>query len=154
MNEGYVLIPQDEVKFITFPFIDNEEDFLTGEKKPIAKKGSYLVFAYKCIIREDMFNDDIVTFDILFYLGTRYFPRKTIGNKFTSTTLSIQFTTKVKDKNVLDEDRMWEYVYSIERMNADQLISLNYKTYYNNDLQSEEEKDVIKMFKTISYTGS
>jgi hypothetical protein len=146
MNEGYTLIPRDEVKTITFPFI--EEDFITGI--PVVVKYKYIVTSYKYKIREDMFIDDIVTFDILFYLGTSYYPRKTVGNKFSSTTLSIQFTTKVKDKNILG-DKMWDYVYSIENMNAEQLINLNYKTYLNPDLQSEEEEDVIKIFKTITY---
>jgi hypothetical protein len=152
VNKEYVVIPKDEVKHIMFPFINNSEaDFLTGETKPIAIIENYPVFAYKYAIREDMFDDNVVTLDILFYLGTRYYPRKT-SNKFSSVTLSIQFTIKVPNKDEL-ENRMWDYIYSIERMNAEQLISLNYKTYYNDDLQSEEEKDVIKIFKTIGYIG-
>jgi hypothetical protein len=151
MNEEYTVIPKDEVKYVTFPFIKDEgQDFLTDETIHSVYKNIYLVFAYKYIIREDMFVDDVVTLDFYFYLGTRFSPRKTIGNKYSSNTLSIQFTTKVKNKDEL-EDRMWEYIYSIERMNADQLLNLSYKTYYNDDLQSENEEDVIKIFKTIGY---
>jgi len=153
MNEGYTVIPRDEIKFITFPFLNNgDEDFNTGEIELVKGTRPYPVFAYKYAIREDIFEDDIVTFDLIFYLGTRYFPRKTSGCKYSSTILSIQFTIKVDNKEDL-KDRMWDYVYSIERRNAEQLLALNYKTYFNNDLQSEEEKDVIEIFKTIGYIG-
>ena len=152
MDEGYTVVPRDEVKHIMFPFVnDGEADFLTGESKPIATVESFPVFAYKCVIRENMFDDNIVILDCLYYLGTRYYPRKT-SNKFSSVTLSIQFTVKVTNKDEL-QNRMWDYIYSIEQMNAEQLKTLNYKTYYNDELQSEEEKDVIKIFKTIGYIG-
>lgn len=146
MNEEYLLIPQDQVRAIAFNII---------QKQPItnltvATIHSYYTTAYKYLIKEDMFEDDIVTFELFFYIGTRHFPRKTSGCKFASMVLSIQFTAQVKDKSVLG-GKMWDYLYSLERMNITQLQKLNYKTSINQDVMSEEEADVIKMFKTVRY---
>ena len=153
MNDGYKVVPKDEIKLIPFSFIrDGDQDFETGEVEHILHKNSYIVYSYKYITREDMFEDDIITFELYFYLGTHHFPRKTTGGKFQSTTLSVQFTTKVRDKDELDI-RMWDYIYSIARMDADQLMKIKYSTFYTSNLQSEEEAEVIEMFKTITYLG-
>lgn len=141
MNEEYVLIPPDQVKGITLPFIEKHN--LTG--LDVLNKRECVPVSYKYIIREDPFVEDIVTFEIVFYLGTSYFPRRTSGSQLESTVLSILFTAQVKDKNVLG-DKMWDYLYAFERMDMKQLKSINYKTYINHSIPGKSVDDIIKTF--------
>ena len=146
MDEEFILIPEYQINKITVPFFNPH---VLAVPDSIYSQ-YYVPASYKYFIREDMFVDDVVMFEIIFYIGTRYSPRKTSGSKFASLVLSLQFTTQVKDKSILD-NKMWDYVYSLEGLDAKQLKGINYKTYINPDVMADTEADVKKMFKTLRY---
>lgn len=142
MNEEYIVIPSDEVKEIIFPTIKKNIRTNANELELIACKP----YSYKYLIRENQFIEDLVTIEIIFYISTTNYSRRTVG-KLESTIFTIQFSTKVQDKSTL-ENKMWDFVYSFKDLSLSQLNEIKYKAI-TSVVSNEEQKDIIDKFKVM-----
>lgn len=122
MSEKNVIISQDDLEEIEVPIV--YVNVVTGA---ITKNRKLCTpYSYNYSIVQSPFEENVHTIKVKLYLGSKSFPRRTVGSQFESHIVVLLFVIENKATEEIEE-KIWEYVSHLYRLNETKLHQMKYK---------------------------